>query len=199
MLTKWRHSSLNSKSVLEITEVEQLEIHPGGDGADGGDSGSKDGWKTVHARPWTERTRQQKRPKGEVPRWYEAAVVSPDSEALFRQNESLGLGERVDWDAQALKARGIFFAIYGPALQTLVGIDHVGGNDDNGLSKAYGPLLLRANNPPRSVPGNSSVQPKGKQQRRKAAPSDESDSDTASTRSTRAGSTSSDSGGVQFW
>jgi hypothetical protein len=155
-LTKWRHPSLNTRSELEITEVEQLEMSPCSDGVY-----SAEDWESNCARPWTQRETKQKRDKGEVPRWYEAAVISPDAESLFRQNWSLGLGEKTDWDLEALKTSGILSDIYGPALQMVTEMDYVGRNDDNRLSKAYEGLLLRPNDPSRVVPGASYVRGQG--------------------------------------
>ncbi|KAL2016941.1 hypothetical protein VTK56DRAFT_2817 [Thermocarpiscus australiensis] len=155
VLTKWHHGSSDTRSVLEITEVEQMELSPLSGGIYADASGR---WKAECARPWTQKTVQQKRAlAGEVPRWYEAAVVSSEIEALFRQNSSLKLGEKADWNAQELRSRGLLPAVYLPALQMLSGMDHVGRSDSNGLSGAYGHLLIRANDA-HPVPGLAPAQ-----------------------------------------
>lgn len=129
-----------------------MEISPLPDGIDGA---SKSEWDVMCAQPWTQRTTQQKRVEGEFPRWYEAAVVSTEAEAVFRENQTVEVGEKADWTYDKLKERGIPAAIYGPALQLLREMDHVGRNDDNGLSAAYGHLLIKGNKPSRTVPALS--------------------------------------------
>lgn len=184
-MTKWRHDSIDNKSALEIAEIAQMEIVPCSDGVY---PFSGEGLEARVARPWTQQEAQRRRLAGESPRWYEAAVVSPDAEGFFLQNTFLELGERADWDAESLKVLGVFSAIHGPALQTLKEMDHVGRSDNNCLSQAYGKMLIRPNNPPRSVIGTSPT--KGKQgqgqrrrrqrQGRSSAPGAHSSSDAAS-------------------
>lgn len=173
-LTRWRHLSLDKQSALEITEVLQLEMT---DYSEGVYAGSWDSWKGWLARPWPRKYAKEKRSKGEFPRWYEAAVVSLQLEALCQQNSSLKVGEKADWDAEDLRADGILSTLYRPALQMVRKMDHVGRMDDNNLSREYGPLLFRANDRPRHVPGVSPVW------RRGVAATDVPRSDTASIRS----------------
>ncbi|KAK4136680.1 hypothetical protein BT67DRAFT_454463 [Trichocladium antarcticum] len=160
VLTKWRHASVNGASELEITEVEQLEVRSCSEGAY-----SDEDWEASSARPWTPREIQQRRSKGEVPRWYEAAVVSPAAEDLFQQNLSLGLGDKTGWDVGTLRERGILRGVYGPALQMVREMDHVGRSDDNRLAQAYGRLLFQPNNPSHEVPGALSVRGQGSSNR----------------------------------
>lgn len=183
VLTNWRHLSLDHKSALEITEVHQMEIVPYKEGVY---SGSWNTWVGKLARPWSPRRAKENRAKGEFPRWYEAAVVSLELEVLCQQNSFLGIGEKADWDAENLKNRGLFPAIYGPALQMVTKMDHVGRRDDNNLSEKYGPLLRRGNDLPRHLPVSlpayfqAQVQSRGQ---RRGVVSDGRRSDTASTRS----------------
>ncbi len=155
VLTKWRYPSFNGESALEITEVQQLEVIPY---AEGVYAGSWDTWEGKLARPWCQRRIKESRAKGEFPRWYEAAVVSPELDNMYQQNLFLKVGEKAEWDVEDLKARGLLRSIYSPALQMLRTMDHVGRHDDNNLAGKYGPLLLRGNNPPPRVPGSSPVQ-----------------------------------------
>jgi hypothetical protein len=152
VLSKWRYSSLNGKSALEITEVQQMEMVPCSEGVY---SGSWDSWEGKLARPWSHRRIKENRAKGEFPRWYEAAVVSLELDELCRQNASLQVGEKADWDVQDLKSRGVFSTLYGPALHMVAQMDHVGRLDDNNLEQAYGHLLRRPNDSPRHVPGSA--------------------------------------------
>jgi hypothetical protein len=151
VLTKWRHSRLNGKSALEITEVQQMEMVPC---AEGVYSGSWDSWEGKLARPWSYWRIKENRAKGEVPRWYEAALVSLELDELCRQNSSLQIGEKANWDVQDLKSRGVLSTLYGPALHMVAQMDHVGRLDDNNLEQTYGHLLLRPNDSPRHVPGS---------------------------------------------
>jgi hypothetical protein len=151
VLTKWRYTSLDKKSALEITEVQQLKME---DYAEGPYSDAA--WYSYagkRSRPWSSRHTQENRNKGEVPRWYEAAVVSLELEKLCQQNTLLKIGQKADWDAQELRASGVFADVYGPALQMVRGMDHVGRLDDNHLSQLYRGLLLQSNFPPNQVPG----------------------------------------------
>jgi hypothetical protein len=150
VLTKWRYPSLNNKSILEITEVQQMELGPC---TDLPVATPNDEWDIRCAKPWTQPTSQRMRPLGAVPRWYEAAVVSSEAEALFRENEIMEMGEKAKWTPDELKARGILAAVYGPALHMLREMDHVGRSDSNGLSNTFGKLLKKGNNPSRTIPG----------------------------------------------
>ncbi|AEO70132.1 uncharacterized protein THITE_2036687, partial [Thermothielavioides terrestris NRRL 8126] len=137
VLTKWRYPSLDRRSALEITEVEQMEIEL--------PDYLENGWRAFLARPWNRREAKEMRCRGEFPRWYEAAVVSSEIEELCRLNMELGLGEKADWDPEDLRTRGVFSTLYGPALQMVREMDHVGRNDDNCQSQRYAHLLLRPN------------------------------------------------------
>ncbi|KAK3300103.1 uncharacterized protein B0H64DRAFT_448155 [Chaetomium fimeti] len=149
VLTKWRYSSVDQKSTLEITEVQQMKTEPYSEGPY-----SKASWNSYEgrrARPWSQR--MTKDSKGEVARWYEAAVLSVELEDICRQNALLRVGTKADWDAEDLGARGVFSAVYGPALQMVRAMDHVGRLDDNNLSQSHGNLLLQHNDPPTRVVG----------------------------------------------
>ncbi|KAK4129235.1 hypothetical protein N657DRAFT_652691 [Parathielavia appendiculata] len=150
VLTKWRHASLSGKSAFEITEVQQMEMVPCSEGVY---SGYGDSWEGKLARPWPSRRIRDNRAKGEIPRWYEAAVVSLELEKCRRQNIALRVGEKANWAVQDLKARGVFSTLYEPALHMVAQMDHVGKLDDNNLSQAYGHLLQRPNNPGHHMPG----------------------------------------------
>lgn len=150
-LTKWRHLSPDKKSALEITEVVQLEMV---DHSEPPYAGSWDTFKGYLARPWSSRKSKEGRDRGEVPCWYEAAVVSLELEGLLAQNARLGVGQKADWEAEDLRARGVFPSLYRPALQMVREMDHVGRLDDNRLAAKYDNLRLRrGNNASRSVPG----------------------------------------------
>jgi hypothetical protein len=184
VLTNWRHLSLDHKSALEITEVEQLEMVSYAEGMFS-DSWENQ-WEGKLARPWSSRRARDNRANGEYPRWYEAAVVSVELEAMCQQNSLLGVGEKADWDAEDLKNRGLFPALYGPALQMVTKMDHIGRRDDNNLSGEYGSLLRRPNDPPRHVPGLLAAQAQGPVQnrgQRGGVVSDGSRSDSTSTQS----------------
>ncbi len=152
VLTKWRHWNQKNDSALEITEVQQLEIVP----FKGQHSYTWD-FDGKLARHWSPKRIKENRDKGDFQRWYEAAVVSTDLEELCRKNLSLKLGEKADWDVQDLKNRGVLRDLYGPALQMVCAMDHVGRHDDNHLSKQYGHLLRRGNDVSH-VPGMSRAQ-----------------------------------------
>lgn len=196
VLTKWRHLSLDRRSALEITEVQQLHMEPYAEGMFS--ESCENPWEGKLARPLSARETKENRDKGDVPLWYEAAVVSLELEALCQQNSLLGIGEKADWDAEDLKGRGLFSTLYGPALQMVTKMDHVGRRDDNRLSAEYGPLLRRANYPPRHVPGFLAAQVQGQAQnrgQRRAVASDGSRSDTASSRSGAASARGSSTAG----
>jgi hypothetical protein len=158
VLTKWRYGSVDHKSALEVTEVQQMKTEPYSEGPY-----SKAAWNSYEgkrSRPWS--NRMTKDSKGEVARWYEAAVISVELEDLCRQNASLKIGVKADWEVEKLEARGVFSALYGPALQMVRAMDHVGRLDDNNLSQTNGHLLLEHNKPLSQVVGLA-VSKKGKQ------------------------------------
>ncbi|KAK3935928.1 hypothetical protein QBC46DRAFT_322499 [Diplogelasinospora grovesii] len=128
VLTKWRYLSVDERSALDITEVEKMVVDPCHDAPPEIDG---ERWSTWSASPWTPEIARRMRAKGEFPWWYEASVVSPEAEELFRQNDRLRLGEKADWDAEMLKATGILASIYKPALQLLKKMDQVGANENN--------------------------------------------------------------------
>lgn len=183
VLTKWRYSSADRKSALEITEVLQLATDSFSEGPYSGAA-----WSTYEgrrSRPWSKRTTQEKRDRGEVPRWYEAAVVSLELEELCQKNALLRIGEKADWDVSTVKDRGMFPSIYCPALQMVRRIDHVGRLDNNHLSQKYGELLLKSNAPSPPVPGGAPAQIQGRDgphhRRRRSQGSTKSGSKTGST------------------
>ncbi|KAK3309662.1 uncharacterized protein B0T15DRAFT_488375 [Chaetomium strumarium] len=210
---KWRHASHKNLSALEITEVNQYETGPY---SDDGVYSSGNEWEGYLARYPTDRVIKGMLSRGEFPRWYEAAVVSLELEKLCQQNQTLKFGEKADWEVGDLKARGVFFELYGPAVQMVKNMDHVGRNDDNNLSTKYGHLLLQPNNPPPSVPGSLPVDGQNKTRQRqsqnRASNSDGTGSEIASTRSgsasarlsstyatSRAQITTQDKPGLKFW
>lgn len=154
ILTKWRHASVDRHSALEITEVQQMKTEPYSGGPY-----SKASWNSYegkHSRPWS--NRMIKDSKGEVARWYEAAVVSAELEDMCRQNALLKVGMKADWEVKDLEHRGVFAALYAPALHMVRAMDHVGRLDDNNLSQTNGHLLRQPNDrPPPQVVGSSVV------------------------------------------
>ncbi|KAK0734901.1 hypothetical protein B0T26DRAFT_845453 [Lasiosphaeria miniovina] len=152
--TKWRYLSPNSRSALDVSEVEQLEVEPVGGGAFRTGGGNQ---SAQSARSWTPETAKKKKDEGEFPRWYEASITSTRAEALFLQNKSLRLGQKAEWDANTLLEQHIFEDIYGPALQMLKTMDHVGGNDNSNIMKKIKMNIPRRNNPKPVVPGNVPV------------------------------------------
>ncbi|KAH6853483.1 hypothetical protein B0I37DRAFT_420357 [Chaetomium sp. MPI-CAGE-AT-0009] len=157
VLTKWRYASVDHRSALEITEVQQMKTEPYSGGPY-----SKASWNSYEAkraRPWSQRITKDS--KGEAARWYEAAVLSVELDDICRQNALLRVGTKADWDAKDLEARGVFSALYGPALQMVRAMDHVGRLDDNNLSMSHGHSLLQPNDPPSRVVG-SAASKKGK-------------------------------------
>ncbi|KAL2165421.1 hypothetical protein VTH06DRAFT_719 [Thermothelomyces fergusii] len=156
VLTKWRFPSVDRRSALEITEVLQLATDRYSEGPYSGAA-----WNTYEgkrSRPWSQKITRAKRDRGEVPRWYEAAVVSLELEDLCQQNAFLRIGEKAGWDAADVRNRGILPSLYSPALQMVRQMDHVGRLDDNHLSQQYGELLLQGNAPSPPVPGAAPVQ-----------------------------------------
>ncbi|KAL2257859.1 hypothetical protein VTK26DRAFT_9076 [Humicola hyalothermophila] len=134
ILTRWRHNGIESRSILEITEVEQLEICPYSAGAY---SASKDGWEGSMARRWTFRETRERRDNGNFPRWYEAAVMSLDAEEMLRENAVMEFGERAKWGEGDLQTCGFLADVYGPALEMVKKMDRVGRNDNNHQSGKY--------------------------------------------------------------
>ncbi|KAK3341244.1 hypothetical protein B0T25DRAFT_557794 [Lasiosphaeria hispida] len=120
--TRWRYLSSNSKSALEIKEVEQLTVHVKDD---------KNVLQEMVARRWKKRKPDSEEAWGLTQRWFEASVTSTKAESLFRQNMGLGFGQKADWTPQELREGGIFYSIYGPALAMLEYMDQVGANEDN--------------------------------------------------------------------
>ncbi|KAK3394610.1 hypothetical protein B0H63DRAFT_444743 [Podospora didyma] len=148
VLTKWRYLSLNSRSALDITEVEQLDIEPLVDGCD-----------RASARPWKTDEARKKKKTGDFPRWYEASIVSTKAERLLLQNDTLRVGEKAGWDADILKEHGVLTDIYGPALHTLKHMAHVGGNDDNNATKTEKIAFPKPSKEDAStIPGNLPVE-----------------------------------------
>jgi hypothetical protein len=210
---KWRHASRKNLSALEITEVNQYEIAPYSD--DKVYSSPKE-WEGYLACYPTELTIKGILSQSEFPRWYEAAVVSLELENLCQQNRTLKLGEKANWNIDFLRALGVFSELYGPALQMVRQMDHVGRNDNNNLSRKYGHLLKKPNNPPPSVPGSLPVDRQDgirqRQSQNRASNSEGAGSESASTRSgsasARLSSTNTTSGaqpepqekpGLKFW
>ncbi|KAK0703161.1 hypothetical protein B0T26DRAFT_791920 [Lasiosphaeria miniovina] len=152
--TKWRYLSPDARSVLNVSEVEQLEVEPVGGGAFHTGRGNQG---AQSARSWTPKTAKKKKDEGEFPRWYEASITSTRAEALFLQNKSLGLGQKAEWDANTLLEQHIFEDIYGPALQMLKTMDHVGGNDNSNIMEKVKMNIPRRNNPKPAMPGNVPV------------------------------------------
>ncbi|KAK3336881.1 hypothetical protein B0T19DRAFT_471883 [Cercophora scortea] len=145
VLTKSRYLSLDSLSALEITKVEQLDVGHQANNPD--PSGDKD--QERHARPWTNEQIRTLKTKGEVPRWYEASVVSTVMEKAFLDNECLRLGEKSKWAVDDLNLA----TIYQPALQTLTKMDQVGGGEDNSIPRTKETQVLRPNKTPLTIPG----------------------------------------------
>lgn len=114
------------KSELEITEVEPLSTKIV--------SQSKN--REYRSQTPSKKELRFRAGKGVAARWYEASVISTTMERLFRENETLNLGEKTSWDLQTLQIYGgedVFSALYGPALQMLSQMDQVGGNDCNNM------------------------------------------------------------------
>ncbi|KAK3382418.1 hypothetical protein B0T24DRAFT_587174 [Lasiosphaeria ovina] len=151
VITKWRYLSPDSRSALDVSEVEQLEVEPVGGGAFHTGGGNQ---SAQSARSWTLETAKMKKDEGEFPRWYEASITSTRAEALFLQNKPLRLGQKAKWDANTLLEQHIFEDIFGPALQMLKTMDHVGGNDNSNIMKKVKMNIPRRNNPEPVVPGN---------------------------------------------
>lgn len=81
-------------------------------------------------------------PGGRVASWYEASVSSARADDLFRQNETLRVGDEPDWTVERLQEAGVFRDLYGPAAAMVKRMDGVGVLGDNGqgerLSRAPG-------------------------------------------------------------
>lgn len=151
VLTKWRWHSLDGRSALEVTEVLELHTEPYSEGPYS--EAAYNTYEGMRSRPWAPKTCQKNRDKGKPARWYEAAVVSLELEALCEQNTRLGVGEKANWDAKDLRDTGVLSSLYGPALHMVRQMDHVGRLDNNRLSEAYSGLLLQSNKAVTKVPG----------------------------------------------
>ncbi|KAK3695457.1 hypothetical protein B0T22DRAFT_455332 [Podospora appendiculata] len=145
VLTKSRYLSPDSLSALEITKVEQLDVGPQPNNADS--SGDKD--QERYARSWTPEQTRALKTKGQVPRWYEASVISTVMEKAFLDNERLHIGEKSKWAVDDLNLA----TIHRPALQTLTKMDQVGGGEDNGIPQTRATQVLKPNKTPFTIPG----------------------------------------------
>jgi len=123
-LVKWRIDSVKPGSILEVTEVEQLEVAR----VSSGGSGSH----TMEARAWSPTTRAVKKDLGEYPYWYEASVISADMEAAFVENSLLCVGQKAEWEADVLAGRGAFTCLYAPAIDMALRLRVLGKFVNNG-------------------------------------------------------------------
>ena len=134
VLTKWRHAGIGfTDSMLEVTEVEQLEFGPS--------RNPGDKWEGHFARAWSKKKTRMMRDKGEFPRWYEASVVSRTAEELFGQNQSLLIGQKTAWTTKEMRKKGIFASLYLPAIQMLRRMDGCGANEDNHVNTDKVPIV----------------------------------------------------------
>ncbi len=120
---RWRIPSRDGQSALDITEVEQLDTIVAS-------VGTSDKSCYVVAETWTPKQSKDRGAKGEAQYWYEASIVSPLIEALFRQNKSLEFGQKTEYTAATLQA-GLFRTLYGPAIEMVKLMDQMGHNENN--------------------------------------------------------------------
>jgi len=123
-LVKWRIDSVKPGSILEVTEVEQLEVAR----VSNGGSGSR----TMEARAWSTTTKAVKKYLGEYPYWYEASVISADMEAAFVENSLLCVGQKAEWEVDVLAGRGAFTCLYAPAIDMALRLRVLGKFVNNG-------------------------------------------------------------------
>ncbi|KAK0747978.1 hypothetical protein B0T21DRAFT_379917 [Apiosordaria backusii] len=151
VLTRWYHPSLDGKSQLQITEVEQLDMDTIEDIPNAA-PGEKT--KRIHAHPRLPKTCEAKQREGDFERWYEAAVLSTQLQESCQMNSGLKLGDAAGWSADEMYRYGGFSSLYDPALAMVKQMDPIGQYEDNNLSGVFGGLLTRANDPPPGVPGS---------------------------------------------
>ena len=151
VLTKWRHLSPDSKSALEITEVEQLALEQlsAHTSAPQGMLQKED----FHAHPRDAQTSRDMELNGDPSRWYEAAVISATLEDVFKANTLISVGEKANWEVENLKEMGAFPSLYQPALEMIKQMDHIGRNNDNGYGERLWDTVARKNYPDPSVVG----------------------------------------------
>ncbi|KAK4181329.1 hypothetical protein QBC36DRAFT_368849 [Triangularia setosa] len=150
VLTRWYYASIDRKSELQITEVEQLDMDTIED-IPNATPGEKT--KRIHAHPRPPKACQDKQRHGDFERWYEAAVVSTQLRESCQMNSSLKLGDAAGWSVEEMYRYGGFTTLYGPALAMVKQMDQIGQYEDNNLSGVFGNLLRRANDPQPGVPG----------------------------------------------
>ena len=156
VMTKWQHKHLGGlKSLLEITEVEQLDIHPTTD--DCSIMASLAGWEPFTASPRGKREAREKHRQGDPSRWYEMAVVSYDANMTFQKNASLQVGDEANWTVdQLLVDMRVLPALCQPALIMLTKMDSVGRADNNGLGeRLLGTVIKRNKVTKKDVPGTA--------------------------------------------
>lgn len=83
--------------------------------------GMRDGWERFHSFPARECAEA-----GRASLWFEASLSSAKAEALFKTNESLGLGEEAAWTVESMEEAGCFKALWEPALAMVKQMDHIG-------------------------------------------------------------------------
>ncbi|KAK4193382.1 hypothetical protein QBC35DRAFT_481420 [Podospora australis] len=155
ILTKWRHHSPDMSSILEITEVEQLDVEVLYENPQA-TSGLIQ--KEICARSREAQECKKQEARGNFHRWYEAAVLSAALEKTFELNAHIKIGEKADWHSKTLKEEGVFLSLYSPAMKMLAQMDNHGRMDDNGLFKELGSTVLRTNNAKKTVPGQADAE-----------------------------------------
>ncbi|KAK3984842.1 hypothetical protein QBC44DRAFT_251997 [Cladorrhinum sp. PSN332] len=178
VLTKWRHSSPDLKSALEITEVEQMDVkqlswH----------NSNPQGMlqKNYHARRYGPETSKKMKRDGDPTRWYEAAVVSTVIEDVFKMNSLISPGEKADWEVPNLQAMKAFPPLYESVLTMVRLMDRIGGDNDNGRGNKLWGTLARGNDPEKPVVGMTAAEPP-KAPWKKEAESTEKDSKANNTK-----------------
>ncbi|KAK4205176.1 hypothetical protein QBC40DRAFT_249183 [Triangularia verruculosa] len=154
VLTRWYYPSIDRKSELQITEVEQLDMVTIEDIPNAA-PGEKT--KRIHARPRLPKDGRIRQRHGDFERWYEAAVLSTQLQEFCQMNASLKLGDSADWSAEDIYRYEGFTNLYGPALAMVRQMDLIGQYEDNNLSGLFGVLLQRANDGPPGVPGSATA------------------------------------------
>jgi hypothetical protein len=119
------YRSSHGNSALSITEVVDLKI----------ERVRVAGGKRVFSA--TEYTAKSK--PGCLHSWYEVGIWSTVALEVFKENQSLEIGEEASWTTEKLENAGVFSALYLTACKIIKRIDGIGFYNDNGVRPAAAP------------------------------------------------------------
>src|SRR5262249_29152281 len=122
---QFRWLSRDGKSVLNVTEVEDLDMIPCLR-LPGSEPPRRNEWLLYAGSPWPTSKVKEMEQMGSRNRWYEAYITSTYAEGVFAQNGSLRFGQVTTWTTDELKQNGVWEALYRPALRMLGHLDKIG-------------------------------------------------------------------------